>query len=325
MLTCSLSSKGGRIRLVKKIYWGTMERMRKSLLVVFWVGVSAVDAASRETWSYHLPSSGVLPSYYAADVSSSMGERHGGSTLGIVRATLNVPLCDPYRSGLRNWAFAASLNAEFTSLSTSGSLDLRRDALYSLTLPLSLIRSEASGNRLVVVLAPMVASDFTHSDRVFDMGGLVSYSVKESDAFRYGVGLGIAPRYTQNSVIPFFSFEWRASELWTVTLDGYRLFVKNSLNDRWTVGGYVGAYGGAWSVKTAAGTRLFRIRSLATGFLGEYDFSRQGERKRIVFASLGAMLATRVDFCRFNADLDAEETHHYHSGLLFSVGADFRF
>ncbi len=284
------------------------------------------DARLVEEWEYDLPDSGIAPSYAHASFVSRMRERHGGSShLGVQRYALTLPLSDPRRSGGKGWMFNAQFDVKATLLDVDGSLDLHRDELFAFALPLSLVKPLAGDRLLTVALAPEMASDMSGSARGYDLAAFVDYKVKASDTLSYGVGLGMSPRFAQYWVVPFFSLAWQPAPDWEVRLRGYRLTALYDLSPHLAVGPFMEGAGGVWMVKTDRGDRIFRIRSLVAGVMGEYDFSHEGQRKRIVTAALGTTLATSAQFCERGGSKDAYETHHYRPGIYAAIGVDFRF
>lgn len=282
-------------------------------------------AAEPATWQYSLPDSGVAPSYAAVTAISQMGERHGGSKLGLQSFELTLPLSDPRKTHYGDWHINAQFDMRFTLLDAEGNLALEHDEMYSASLPLTLIHSDKAGNRVSVTVAPAVASDFGGTNRFFDMVGGATYTVKHSDTLSYTVGLGVSPRFATHAVVPMVGFSWQANDAWEVSLRFYKLSAMYKVNERVTVGPFLSGYNHSWMVTTRHGDNILRFRSLVAGVTGEYDFSSAGQRKRIITASVGSTLATTAQFCERTADKDAIESHHYKPGIYLSVGVDFRF
>ncbi len=278
------------------------------------------------TWSYALPDTGLLPSAFSYDFISSMRERHGGdSHFGMQNVNLTIPFSDPYKSSVRDWAINVDLNSTLTFVDAEGTLDLKSDTLYKFTMPFSLIRKTASGDRLIFAAAPTVSSDLERGARCFDFGLFASWTRQFNKSFSYSLGIAAYPRFARYYVVPLFGFEWKPAEDWTIALKGYRLTAMNAVTERLSAGAFVSAEGGVWTVETERGARSLNIQSLVAGFTGEYDFSAAGQRKRIITASVGSTLATSVRFHEFNSDREADEAHHYRPGLYASFGVDFRF
>lgn len=287
---------------------------------------SAASALSLGDWEYNLPDTGIAPSYAHVQYMSRMRERHGGAShLGIQRYALTLPLSDPRRSGGDGWMFNAQFDMKLTWVDAAGTVDLHRDTLYTFTLPLAFIRPLPGGDLLTVALAPEMASDMSGSARGYDVAAFVEYKKKVSETLTYGVGVGLSPRFAQYWAVPFFSFSWQPSDDWEIRLKGYRLTALYSFSPRLVAGPFMEGAGGVWMVKTERGDRIFRIRTLVAGITGEYDFSRQGQRKRIITASLGSTLSTSSQFCERGGSKEAYENHHYRPGLYAAIGVDFRF
>ena len=276
-------------------------------------------------WHHKLPESGFMPSFASFEMTSTMGERHGGSTLSWQKYGLCIPLADPRQSGGSDWKFNASVNADVTFMDANGAFDLRRNELYNITLPVAAIVPRQNGDTVVFVAAPSLASDFVHSAHSFHVNFLLSYSVKHSETFSYSVGIGHSPDATIYGLMPVLSFNWEVTPDWSVQMSGFRLAVMRKWDEQLSLGLFVNGAGGSWAVNTENGTRMLRVRSLVLGTTAEYDFSKSGETKRIISLSVGSTLATSAQLCRYNSDRDCEEGHHFHPGLFVSGAVDFRF
>lgn len=298
--------------------------MKRTLCVGLCLATAAA-AAENAAWQYSLPDTGVAPSYAAVTVISQMGERHGGSKLGMQTFELTLPLSDPRKTSYGDWYINAQLDLRLTLLNAEGHLHPEHDEMYSGSLPVTMIRNFASGNRLSITVAPAVASDFGGTNRFFDVVGGSTYTVKHSDSLSYTVGMGISPRFASHAVVPMVGFSWQPNEAWDVSLRFYKLSAMYKVNERLSVGPFLSGYNHSWMVNTERGDKIFRFRSLVAGVTGEYDFSRAGQRKRIITASVGSTLASVAQFCDRTADKDPIESHHYKPGIYLSVGVDFRF
>lgn len=276
-------------------------------------------------WHHEMPESGMMPSYLSAEFTSHMGERHGGSTMSWQQASLCLPLADPRRSGGRDWMFNASLNANVTRVNTSGSLVVQNDVLYHFSVPVAAIMPRSNGDSMVLALSPTLDSDFAHSSHSFHINVMGTYRVKYSESFAYALGLAYAPYAGAWSVMPLLAFDWNPTPEWSVMLSGYSLRAMRDMGNGLSLGAFVKGAGGSWAVEREQGTRQLRVRSLVVGATAEYDFSQPGQTKRIISCSVGSILTTAVDVCRFNSDRDRDESHHYHPGLYVSAGVDFRF
>ncbi|MBR3902937.1 MAG: hypothetical protein IKJ29_04685 [Akkermansia sp.] len=286
---------------------------------------SALAQELSHDWRHELPESGVLPSYFNVEYVSRMRERGGGSSISWQQYSLSLPLADPRRSGGENWMFSASFNADVTLLDKSGGLHIQNNDLYHVSLPVSVIVPRSNGNMVVVALSPSFDSDFDQREHSFHMNLLATYTVKKSETFSYSVGLSYAPYAAAWNVMPVFAFDWQMNDDWKMSLSGFCLSVMRDMGQGLSAGLFVQGEGGSWAVSTPEGTRLLRVRSLVAGFTVEYDFSKEGETKRVASLSLGSSLSTAVDVCKYNSDRDREESHHYQPGLYVSAGVDFRF
>lgn len=291
-----------------------------------WMDDASVMAqAFYSDWHHKLPETGLMPSFASFEMTSTMGERHGGSTLSWQKYGLCIPLADPRQSGGADWMFNASVNADVTFMDANGAFDLRRNELYNITLPLAAIVPRQNGDMFVAVVAPALASDFVHGAHSFHLNCLLSYSVKHSETLSYSVGIGHSPDATIYGLMPVFSFNWQMTPDWSVQMSGFRFAVMRKMNEQLSLGLFADGVGGSWAVNTEYGTRMLRVRSLVLGTTAEYDFSKPGETKRIITLSVGSTVATSAQLCRYNSDLDREVGHHYHPGLFVSGAVDFRF
>lgn len=299
--------------------------MKRTLLATLLCVAGTVQGAPAGGLRYHLPATGVLPSFTSFEMFSYLHERHGEGSLAMQKYSLTLPLSDPRRSGYDNWMFNASFDTEISHVNAAG-FDLRKRELFDFALPLSLIRNYPSGNRLILAAAPTIASDFVKWDRALSMNGLVEYRIKASENFSYAFGVAVTPRLVSWGVLPVASFEWKPCEDWNVKLGGARLTVMRDLPHGWSAGLFASAVGGSWTVATDdANTRLFRVRSVVAGFMAEWDFSRPGQRKRVVDLAVGMPLITTAEYCRFNSHKKTLGKHHYGTGIYARAAVDFRF
>lgn len=287
---------------------------------------AALLSTARGAWQYHLPSTGLLPSAAAAEFVATAGERHnGGGSLGLQNYTFTVPFADPRRSNWNDWYINACLDAEVTHLSTSGALVPDGATMYSFTLPMSVIHPMSGGQRLILTLAPHVATDFNGPAHAFGMGGFVDYRLFSTDSFSASVGTVCMPNETYYWFVPFATFEWNPTPDWELSLKGFRFQAMRQLGHGLAAGAFARGIGGAWATHGEAGTRLLRVRSLALGGRAEWDFSQPGQTKRILFADVGATVFTMAQKLRYDDLRNSESMHHYHPALYVSAGADFRF
>lgn len=282
-------------------------------------------------WAAHMPmhlespTTGILPSHVSMEFVSHMGERHGGSSLAWSSFGVTLPFLDPRRSAVGSLAVDAHMELHATFLSTGGDLALRRHELYSASVPLSLIRVGREQPRLILSVAPALASDFAGTTRYFDLTAAAVYSGKVGQKFEYSLGALFSPRFATYGIVPLISFDWQLSPQWELVLSHYRLAALYRSSERLKAGPFAAVSGGAWMVDTPEGDRLFRVSSLAAGVTAEYDFHRGSERKRILYASVGTTVATAAGFYRRNFRKEGQELHHYKPGLYVCAGVDFRF
>lgn len=298
--------------------------MKKWLSAI--LALLCVQSAWAEVWTLRMPDTYLLPSYAKATYVSRMHERHGGSHLGWQEYTLNLPFTDPRRSHLGNWMLSVQGNASVSIMDVGGTLDLRKDELLDFAVPVTLIRPMArSGERFSITAMPRYAGDAAHSARSWDLTVVADYARRCTESFSYSIGLASSPRFADYAVVPYVSFRWQATPYWLVSLRGYKLSALYKLSERLQVGPAIGNEGGTWMVDTPDGERVLRVRSLTAAMVAEYDFSRVGQSKRIIMASVGTTLATSAEICRRNASHDRVEGFHYKPGLVISAGVDFRF
>lgn len=299
--------------------------MKRKKILSGCVLVGAIGSASAD-WTYNLPETGLMPGAAEVAVWSDMSERHGkASSFGMQQYDLAIPLSDPRRTNFGAWAFNAALDVEITALHASGSLQLRKDELYNINMPLSLIRRLENGKRLALTLMPSVSTDFSSGWSGVALAGAVDYQLYTSDTLTCSIGLIIMPQRLYYGAAPFFSAEWKPARDWTVKLKGYRLEAMYAFTPRFSAGPVVMGMGNSWAVRTERGNQLFTVRSLVAGVTGEYDFAASGQRKRIVKATVGSILTTTAEFNRMDSGKHTVEAHHYHPGLYVSVGVDCRF
>ncbi len=286
-------------------------------------GMAAAEGV--HTLQYDLPDSGLAPSFGEFTYISRMRQRHGGSNLSMQSYALTIPLSDPRKTHWNGISINAQLDTKISVFQTGGSLDLKNDVMYNVALPISFIKPMSNGNKLIVGLAPEVATDGDATNHGIDLAAYGMYTIQKSATFNYTIGVGISPRFAEHVAVPFFGFEWKPNQDWTLTMSGYKLTALYRVNDRLHVGPFAMSTGGIWAVETPRGDEHFRMRALVLGLTGEYNFAAPGQTKRIITFSLGSNVATRADFLKRNADKDSVQTHHYKPAVYAAVGVDFRF
>ena len=299
--------------------------MSKRLIFTSLLLASTVMAEGVHTIQYDLPETGLAPSYGEASFISRMRQRHGGSDLSMQSYALTLPLSDPRKTHWNKVYINAQLDTKITVFNAGGNLTLNNEVMYNVALPMSFITPMAHGNKLIVGVAPELATDGDAIEHGIDLAGYAMYTVKKSDTFSYTIGVGISPRFAEYFAVPFFGFEWKPNRDWSIAMSGYKLSAMYQFNDRLAAGPFAMSTGGIWSVETPSGDEFFRMRALVVGLTAEYNFAAQGQTKRIITASIGSNVATRADFLKRNAGKDHVETHHYKPALYVSVGVDFRF
>lgn len=153
-----------------------------------------------------MPTTGLLPSHVNMEFATRMGERHGGSDLSWSSCSITLPFLDPRQSNIGRWAVDAHADLHATLLSAGGDLDLRRNELYSFSLPVSFIRPEENGgSRLVLTLAPAVSADFAGTTHCLDLTAGAFYSEKPRENFSYLAGLAVSPRFAAYGIVPVFN------------------------------------------------------------------------------------------------------------------------
>ncbi len=299
--------------------------MSKKLIFTSLVLASAAMADGVHTLQYDLPDTGLAPSYGEASFISRMRERHGGSDLSMQSYALTIPLSDPRKTHWNGVLINAQLDTKLTVFNAGGNLTLNNEEMYNIALPISFIKPMPNGNKLIMGIAPELATDGDAIEHGIDLAGYAMYTVKKSDSFSYTFGVGVSPRFAEYFAVPFFGFEWKPTRDWTIAMSGYKLSAMYRFNNRLSAGPFAMSTGGIWAVETPRGDELFRMRALVVGLTAEYNFAAAGQTKRIITAGIGSNVATRADFLQRNAGKDHSETHHYKPALYVSVGVDFRF
>lgn len=253
------------------------------------------------------------------------GERHhGAGSLGLQTVELTIPFADPRRSQIEDWYINAALDMEFDHVAGT-SLRLDDANLYAFTLPLSLIHPMPRGHRLILTAAPHLATDFNGSACSFGMGGYAVYRFVTTETLDASAGFVCMPNESYWWCVPIVAFEWKPAEDWCIALKGFRFQAMRELGQGLSLGGFVRGIGGSWAIHGNEGTRLLRVRSVAAGVRTEWDFAREGETKRILFADAGFSFFTMAEKIRYSDKRHATEMHHYHPAPYVSLGADFRF
>ena len=315
----------GRYVSISPMRWSSIIAVTAKRVLFLLLMLAGLGSGREDLWTLRMPETSILPSYAKASYIGRMSERHGGSHLGLQDYTVNVPFADGRRSHVGKWFYNVQANISATIMDVGGELDLRRDELLSVALPISVIRPLENGKRLMFTAMPRYVGDTVSSAHAWDMVLVAEYSVKASETLSYSVGLAASPRFADYVVVPYIAFRWQPVPDWMVRMRGYQLAALYKVNERLRVGPAISNEGGAWMVSTPRGQRIFRVRSLALAGLAEYDFSVPGKSKRMLNLAVGATVATTAEFCRRSLGRDVEEPRHYHPGFYLAGEVDFRF
>ncbi len=309
--------------------YDTMQHMKKGTVIVQAVAMSVlmagVGSAQEELWTLRTPDTGMLPSYARVVYVSRMGERHGGSHLGMQEYSANIPLADGRKSHIGKWYYNVQANVGVSVMDVGGRLDLRRDELYDFSVPVSIVRPLEEGKRAMLTLMPRYAGDNVSSARAWDLGVSAEYDSKVSDTFAYGLGLAASPRFSEQVVIPYFLFRWMPSPEWLIRMRGGQLAALYKVRDNLHVGPALCYESGTWMVASPRGQRVFRVRTLAFAGVMEYNFSRPNSPKKMLNLAAGMSLATTAAFCQRSIGRDTIKMYHYKPGAFLSAELDFRF
>lgn len=302
-----------------------MRRMKTLLSVITALGGALATQAS-EMWTIRMPETYILPSYAKATYISRMGERHGnGSHLSMQEYSLNVPIVDGRKSHVGLLHLNLQGNATVTVMDVGGGLDLHKDELFLFSLPATAILPLSEDDRIMFTAMPYIASDGMHPSRGWDLALVADYYSHHSDTLSYNLGIASAMRLGQYVVMPHISFSWQMTPEWMLRLHNSQIAALYTASTHFKIGPALSNEGGCWMVDTPIGQRVFRVRSLATCLLAEYDFTQPGKNKRAITAAVGMTLATTAEFCQRTLDKDRIEAFHYKPGVVVSMGMDFRF
>ncbi len=284
-----------------------------------------VGNAREELWTLKTPDTGMLPSYARVVYLSRMGERHGGSHLGMQEYSVNIPFVDGRKSYIGKWYYNVQANVGVSIMDVGGQLNLRRDELYDFSVPISIVHPLGENRRAMLTLMPRYAGDTVSSAHAWDLGVAAEYDSKASDTFAYGLGLAASPRFSEHVFVPYFSFRWMPSPEWLIRLRGGQLAALYQVRDNLHIGPALCYEGGTWMVSSPHGQRIFRVRSLAFAGVVEYNFSRPGTPKKMLNFAAGMSLASTAEFCQRKIDRDTIKMYHYKPGAFVSAELDFRF
>lgn len=299
-------------------------RARFFLGVMFLLTVCLMP--TQAAWQYHLPSTGLLPSSASFTMLAPAGARHNaGESMGMVTWETTIPLSDPRRTSYNDWYFNAFLDAQLTHCSATGAYlpDSRR--LTTLTLPLSAIHPLPQDHRLILTLAPFIATDFNGPAHSASMAAYADYRFLCTERLSASLGMGCMPNELRYWVVPVLSFEWKPTPDWCISYQGVHFQAMRHIAHGASLGLFARGDGGSWATHDAEGTRLLRLRTLVAGTRAEWNFARPGERKRILFANVGCSLLTSAEKLRYGHLRESESMHHYHPAFYVSAGVDFRF
>ncbi len=289
------------------------------------LGFESFSFADDSDWRYGLPDTGLTPSSFAYEALCRADERDGGSSFGMQQFGVSVPLSDPRKTGYQKWLISVELDANLAELSTGGRIALEEETMYSLNLPVALVRSYESGNRLTMAVLPSLASDMGNTSGAFTLGAMVNYKVVKSDTFSYSYGLSYSQRYGRNGFFPMIGFNWDINSEWSLSMSRLDLALEYKYSDRFKVGPYIGSMNNSWTIHDSENDYWLRTLSIITGVKGQYNFDSTGKAKKMIDFSIGASVFTRVKVEAHSWSQNTVMKEYYEPALYVSVGFDMRF
>lgn len=295
------------------------------LLPICLLGFASFSIAADSDWRYGLPDTGLTPSAFDYEVLTRANERDGGSAFGMQKLGVSVPLSDPRKSGYQRWLFSAELDATIAELSTGGLIQLEEETMYTLNVPLALVRSYESGNRLTLALVPTLASDMGNVSGAFSVGAMVNYRVVSSETFSYSYGLAYSERYDRNGIFPMINFNWDITPEWTLSLSRFDLALEYHFSDRFKLGPYAGIMSNSWTIHPDDGDYWLRTQSVIVGLKGQFNVDSTGKAKKVLDFGIGASVYTRLKLEEHTWRQDTVAKEYYEPALYVSLGFDMRF
>ncbi len=289
------------------------------------LGLSSLCFADDSDWRYGLPDTGLTPSFFEYEALTSADERNGGSSYGMQKLGMSVPLSDPRKSGYQRWLFSAELDANLSELNTGGRIELSEETMYALSVPLALVRSYTSGNRLTLAVVPSLASDMGHASGGFTIGGMAYYKVKHSDTFTYSFGAAFSQRYDRSGFVPLIGFDWKMAPDWTLSLSKLDLALEYKVNERFKVGPYMGTISDSWTIHEDKESYWLRTLALVAGVKGQYNVAAEGQAKKVIDFAVGATIFSRVKIEEHTWHQDEVLNECYDPALYVRLGFDMRF
>lgn len=281
--------------------------------------------ADDSDWRYGLPDTGLTPSFFSYEALSNADERDGGSSFGMQKLGLSVPLSDPRKTGYQRWLLSAELDANLIELHTAGRIALSEETMYALNIPIAAVRHYQSGNRLTLAVVPSLASDMGHASGGFTVGGMAYYRVKYSETFTYSYGAAFSQRYDRSGFVPLVGFDWQMSPEWKLSFSKLDLALEYQFNEQLTFGPYVGAISNSWTIHPDNEAYWLRTFSLIAGVKGQYNVASKGQAKKVIDFALGATIFSRAKIEEHTWHQDEVLKEYYKPALYVRLGFDMRF
>ena len=300
--------------------------MTPNSLTVFTAAcIASLSFAQADDWRYGLPDTGLTPSSFSYEGVVRADARDGQSAFGVQSIGISVPLSDPRKSGYQKWIFSAELDMNLSAVSSYGGFNLSEDYFYSLDLPIALIRSYESGNRLTMAILPSLACDMGHTDGGFTMGAMAQYRIAVNENFSYSLGLAYSPRYVKFGFLPLVGFEWKINEQWSLEMEKMSLALNYSSSENLKYGPFIGYSSNSWTAHTEQGARWLSYSSLVCGIQSEILLPSSPGNKHIINVAVGMSIFTRAETRFRNWDRDRDFRRYYEPALYLSAGIDLRF
>ncbi len=297
----------------------------RHLLPACALSLATLCFADDADWRYGLPDTGLTPSFFEYQALTNADERNGGSSYGMQKFGMSVPLSDPRKSGYQRWLFSAELDANLSELNTGGRIELSEETMYALSVPLALVRYYESGNRMTLAVVPSLASDMGHTSGAFTMGGMAYYKVKYHESFSYSYGAAYSQRYDRWGFIPLVGFDWQITPEWNFSLSKMDLSLQYKVNDNFEFGPYMGTVSDSWTIHSDKQAYWLRTFAVVAGVKGQYNVASEGQSKKVIDFAVGATIFSRVKIEEHTWNQDEVLNECYEPALYVRLGFDMRF
>ncbi|WP_290503777.1 Amuc_1434 family mucin 2-degrading aspartic protease [Akkermansia sp.] len=264
----------------------------------------------------------VFPTQSYFELLGPMDSRNGHGSVNIQNWMTDLNLC---RMSSGSWGFSSTAALRLSWFNGEGAREMDVDELYTIWLNVTASYKLRGKTRLVFGVTPQISTDFdTWTTHNLFFGGHALLAGPLNDRFSYGIGVGCYPQLGDFPLLPLIQFEWKATNNWTLQLEGARLSYTSKVSEGLTWGPFVAVVSGTWTIHHDRRVRQFEWISGVAGVGADVGLGHWGSVRPRLVADVGFSFGNSGTIKTSNGSHELEK-YHYDPGFYLRAGLQFEF